>query len=55
MSYLGAIGHLMKVSGLEEIFGAAFSGINSMLNGKALPRAMRGFCMVTTALLQQFY
>ena len=54
MSFLGAIGHLMKGSGLEEILGAAFSGINSMLNGKAWPRAMRGFRMVTTALLQQY-
>ena len=51
MSFLGAIGHLMKGSDLEEILGAAFSGINSMLNGKVWPKAMRGFRMVTTALL----
>ena len=53
MSFLGVIGHLMKGGGLEEILGVAFSGINSMLNGKAWPRAMQGFRMVTTALLQQ--
>ena len=33
MNFLGSIGHLMKGSGLEELFGA------DLLYGKAVPRA----------------
>ncbi len=52
MSFLGCIGTLMKGSGLDELLSAAYKGVNSMLNGKAWPKALRGFRMVVTALLK---
>ncbi len=35
MSFLGCICVLMKATDLEEILGSAYSGVSSMLNGKA--------------------
>jgi len=35
MSFIGCIGNLMKVSGLEEILSVAYGGVRNMLNGKA--------------------
>ena len=51
MSFLGCIGTLMKGSGLEEILVSAYSGVSNMLSGKAWPKALRGYRMVTAALL----
>lgn len=52
MSFVGCIGTLMSGTGLEEILSAAFSGVGSMLNDKAWPKALRGFRMMTTILLE---
>ena len=41
----------MKASGLGVLVGAAFSGLTSIMNGKAWVRSMRAFRMVTAALL----
>ena len=51
MSCNGSIGNLMKAGGLEVLVGAAFSGLTSIMNGKAWVRSMRAFRMVTAALL----
>ncbi|MES9884700.1 MAG: hypothetical protein ABW185_27970 [Sedimenticola sp.] len=53
MSFIGCIGTLMKGTGLEEILCSAYKGVNSMLNGKAWPKALRGFRMVVTGLLKK--
>ena len=54
MSFIGCIGKLMRGSGLEELIGAAFSGLTGILNGKNWPRAMRALRMVCTLLLSDF-
>ena len=54
MSLNGCIRNLMKPSGLEILDGAAFSGLTSIMNGKAWVRSMRAFRMVTAALLYDF-
>ena len=50
MSFLGCIGKLMGGSGLEELIGAAFSGVTGILNGKNWPPAMCALRMVCTVL-----
>ncbi len=52
MSFIGCIGTLMDATGLENVLGAAFKGVQNMLCGKAWPKALRGLRMVVTALLQ---
>lgn len=54
MSFISSIGTLMQGSGLEDILNAAFKGVSSMLNGKAWPKALRGFRMVVSSLLEDF-
>ena len=54
MSFLGTIGHNMKGTGAEELVGAAYSGLTSIFSGKAWPKAMQAFRMVTAALLHDF-
>ena len=54
MSFLGCIGKLMRGSGLEDLIGAAFSGLTGILNRKNWPRAMRALRMVCTVLLSDF-
>ena len=54
MSFNGYIGNLMKASGLEVLVGAAFSGLTSIMNGKAWVKSMRAFRMLTAALLYDF-
>lgn len=54
MSFLGSIGTLMKGSGLEDLLHAAYKGVPNMLNGKAWPKALRGFRMVLTVILETF-
>ena len=44
----------MRGSGLEELIGAAFSGLTGILNGKNWLRAMRALRMVCTVLLSDF-
>ena len=45
----------MKASGLDLLVGAVFSGLTSIMNGKAWVRPMRAFRMVTAALLYDFF
>ena len=47
MSFLGCIGKLMRGSGLEELIGAAFSGLTGILNGKN--------CWVTSCIKREVY
>lgn len=54
MSFIGTIGHNMKGTGVEELIGAAYSGLPNIFNGKAWPKAMRAFRMVVAALLHDF-
>ena len=54
MSFNGCIGNLIKASGLEILVGAAFSGLTSIMTGKAWVILMRAFRMVTAALLYDF-
>ena len=42
----------MQGTGLEIISNGAFNGVGNMLNGKAWPKAMRGFRMVVAVLLE---
>ena len=44
----------MKASGLEVLVGAAFSGLTSIMNGKAWVKSMHAFRMVTAVLLYDF-
>ncbi len=52
MSYLGAIGHTMQGSGLEELLESIYAKntIPHMLSGKAISRATRGHYIVDSAL-----
>ena len=54
MSFLECICKLIRGSGLEELIGAAFSGLTVILNGKNWPRAMCALRMVCTVLLSDF-
>ena len=54
MSFIGAIGHNMKCTGVEELIGAAYSRIGNILSGKAWTKAMIAFRMVVAALLNAF-
>ena len=51
MSFLGCIGTLMKASGMDILISAAFAGITSIVNGKAL----RAYRLIIAVLLQNFY
>jgi len=37
MSFIGTIGYNMKGSGVDELVGAAYSGMANIFNGKAWP------------------
>jgi len=52
MSFLGSIGHMMKGSGLEEVFGLIFgpNTVQHVLTGKAYARSVRGHFLVHAAL-----
>ena len=52
MSFLGSIGHIMEVSGLEYLLGQVYadSTVKHVISGKAYARAMRGHLLVTSAL-----
>ena len=51
MSFISVIGTLMKGSVLEEIISVSSGRVNSILNGKAWPRALRAFRMEVAGLL----
>ena len=52
MSFLGALGHIMADSGLEELLECIYAGtsVSHMLSGKAISRAIRGHILISGAL-----
>ena len=52
MSFLGAIGHIMKGSGLESVLQLVYAShtVKHMLVGKAYERSIRGHLIVDVAL-----
>ena len=52
MSFLGAIGHLMAGSGLQEVVELVYApnAVSHMLTGKAYARAVRAHLLVDAAL-----
>lgn len=55
MSYCGCIGTLMADTGLEDIMGAAFSGVGKMLSGKKFPQNIRALRLVAEELLRPIF
>ena len=53
MSFLGSLGHLMKGSGLEELFAEVYAehSIVHMISGKAISRALRAHFLTESALV----
>ena len=54
MNFMGAIGHIMKGSGLEDVLSQIYgtNTVDHVLNGKAYARAIRGHIIVHDALTQ---
>ena len=52
MSFVGAIGTLMRGSGLEEILKYTFAGVPKLLSGKKSPHTVRALRIVTEELLR---
>ena len=54
MNFLGAIGHVMKGSGLEELMGLLYgtNTVEHVLSGKAYARSIRGHFIIHDALIQ---
>ena len=52
MSFVGAIGTLMEESGLAQILGSVFGGIEKMLIGKKFPMNMRAMRMMAEELFR---
>ncbi|KAK3092092.1 hypothetical protein FSP39_025112 [Pinctada imbricata] len=52
MSFLGAIGHIMSGSGLQEVLETVFApnAVGHMVSGKAVSRAIRGHNLVSSGL-----
>ena len=53
MSFVGAVGTLMKGSGLEEIFKSGFAGVPKLLSGKKFPQNVRALRIVTEEVLMR--
>ena len=51
MSYCGCIGTLMADTGLDDILGAAFSGVGKMRSGKKFPKNICALQLVAEELL----
>ena len=52
MTFVGAVGTLMRGSGLEEILKSTFAGVPKLLSGKKFPQNVRALCIVTEELLR---
>ena len=52
MSFVGAVGSLMKESGLVEV-NTGFSGVAKMLNGKKFPQNIRALRIIVEELLRK--
>ena len=50
MSFLGAVGHLMSGSGLEQVIETVYAGVEHILSGKAISRAVRAHLLVDRVL-----
>ena len=50
MSFLGAIGHLMGGSGLQQVFVTIYASVEHILSGKAISRAVRAHLLVDAVL-----
>ena len=53
MSFLGSLGHLMKGSGIEELFSQVYAehSVTHMISGKAISRALRAHFLAESALV----
>jgi len=56
VNFLGSLGHLMRGSGLEEVFSEIFghNTVQHISTGKAYSRAMRAHLIVHAALTDKF-
>ena len=52
MSFVGAVGKLMKNSGLDLLMKSAFAGVEKMLIGKKFPMNVRALRIVVIELLR---
>ena len=52
MSFVGAVGTLMRGSGLEEILKSSFGGVPKLLSGKKFPQNVRALRIVTEEILR---
>ena len=52
MSFVGAVGHLMAGSGLEDILKSAFAGVPKLLSGKNFPQNVRALRIVMEEILR---
>ena len=52
MSFVGAVGKLMKNSGLDLLMKTAFAGVEKMLLGKKFPQNVRALRIVVIELLR---
>ena len=52
MSFIRAVGNLMKETGLADIMSSAFAEVNKMLIGKKFLMCMRALRMVVEVVLQ---
>jgi hypothetical protein len=55
MSVCGAIGKLMKGSGIETLITSSFSSLAKIMNGSSWVMSMRAFRMVVACLLEKFF
>ena len=52
MSFIGAVGNLMRETGLADIMSSALAGVHKMLVGKKFPMCMRALRMVVEVILE---
>ena len=52
MSFVGAVGYLMAVSGIEKILSSTFSGVYKNLSGKVFPQNVRAQRLLAEEILR---
>ncbi len=52
MSFIGCVGTIMEETGLAEILGSVFGGVEKMLSGKKFPQNMRALRLLAEELLR---
>ena len=55
MNFVGAVGALMRGSGLEDILKSTFAGVPKLLSGKKFPQNVRAIRIVTEELLRPIF